>query len=107
MESPAARLARTVRSVTRVSRNTGSPPQICGSLIILSWWFIDGLSSGLSKSNHIIARNGTGIGKPRVKLGTFAFLPRERTSWSEAFEKAVSTLRAIMVCGTRADVNFR
>jgi hypothetical protein len=38
--SPAARLANTVRRVTRVPRKTGSPPQICGSLTILSWWFI-------------------------------------------------------------------
>src|SRR5208282_963590 len=41
-ESPAARLANTVRSITRVPRNTGSPPQICGSRRILSSWFIGG-----------------------------------------------------------------
>jgi len=40
MESPAAKLANTVRSVTRVPRKTGSPPQIFVSLRILCWWFI-------------------------------------------------------------------
>jgi len=53
-ESPAARLANTVRRVTRVPRNTGSPPQICGSLTIWSSWFIGGnpsrIQAGLSKS---------------------------------------------------------
>src|SRR5258708_2588366 len=33
--SPSARLASTVRRVTRVPRNTGSPPQICGFRITL------------------------------------------------------------------------
>jgi len=47
--SPAARLAKTVRRVTRVPRKTGSPPQICGSLTILSSWFI-GLHPA---ANHI------------------------------------------------------
>jgi len=34
--STAAKLARIVRSVTRVPLKTGSPPQICGSLMIRS-----------------------------------------------------------------------
>src|SRR5450755_2625067 len=51
-ESPAARLANTVRRVTRVPRNTGSPPQICGSLTILSSWFI----GGRSLDDHTIGR---------------------------------------------------
>src|SRR5580704_6754151 len=33
--SPSARLASTVRKVTRVPLNTGSPPQISGSRVIL------------------------------------------------------------------------
>jgi hypothetical protein len=35
--SPSAKLARIVRSVTRVPRNTGSPPQVCGSRTMRSW----------------------------------------------------------------------
>jgi len=57
-ESPAARLASTVRSVTRVSRKTASPPQIAGFLTILLSQFIgDTLVDSYHRfhQNHTIA----------------------------------------------------
>jgi hypothetical protein len=48
VESPAAKLANTVRRVTRVPRKTASPPQISASLTILSSCFTSNTPSANS-----------------------------------------------------------
>src|SRR5215468_7968992 len=53
-ESPSARLASTVRRVTRVPLKTGSPPQIPLSRTIRSWFM--GLASNLVHSYYHLVR---------------------------------------------------
>jgi hypothetical protein len=65
-ESPAAKLANTVRSGTRVPRKTGSPPQIFASLTILSSGFTSGhpfpkLFARLLNEHHTIAFGAGGV----------------------------------------------
>jgi hypothetical protein len=80
-ESLAAKLANTVRSVTRVPRKTGSPPQIFPSLTILSSCFTSGypfpkLLGHLLNEHHTI---GTGAGGFWVEDGSRG--PGMRNIW--------------------------
>jgi hypothetical protein len=68
--SPAARLANTVRSVTRVPLKTGSPPQLAGSRRIRSSYLppLVAFSIWFSEKTFLAVKDLKIIGRPKQTI---------------------------------------